>query len=91
MRRILRFCFFIAVVLIPTICFSWGESKHPITELLIQRVYLDTNYVFCGCDAYWGTNVFGLFVFDHRTETWTNYPELKQVKNIDGLFQSPVF
>ena len=74
MSRILRFYFFIAVVLSPTICLSWGESKHSITELLIKKVYLDKNYVFCGSDAHWGTNVFGVFVFDRRTETWTNYP-----------------
>ncbi len=83
MERITRFCWVIALALTPTVCFSWGESKHPISELLIQRVYLDTNYVFCGSDAYWGTNVFGLFVFDRRTETWTNYPHLRRVKNIE--------
>ena len=83
MRRIIRFFWVLTLVLSPTVCFSWGESKHPISELLIQRVYLDTNYVFCGYDAYWGTNVFGLFVFDRRTETWTNYPHLRRVKNIE--------
>ena len=79
MKRILRLCFVIALSVSPTICFSWGESKHPISELLIQRVYLDTNYVFCGCDAYWGTNVFGLFIFDRRTETWANYPSVARL------------
>jgi hypothetical protein len=83
MKRIQRLCFLIGAILIPATCLSWEESKHPITELLIQRVYVDTNYVFCGSDAYWGSNVFGLFVFDRRTETWFNYPELKQVKNIE--------
>jgi hypothetical protein len=58
----------------PAECFSWAESKHPISELLIQHVYLDSNYVFCGSDASWGTNAFGLFVFDRRLGTWTNYP-----------------
>jgi len=82
MKRIILLCLVIASILSPTICFSWGESKHPISELLIQRVYLDTNYVFCGCNAYWGTNVFGLFVFDRRRETWTNYPQPRRVKNI---------
>ena len=76
MKRITLFYLVIAFILSPSTCFSWGESKHPISELLIQRVYLDTNYVFCGSDASWGTNAFGLFVFDRRTETWTNYPNL---------------
>ncbi|MCK4328590.1 hypothetical protein KAX02_01985 [candidate division WOR-3 bacterium] len=60
-------------ILIPASSFCWGESKHSIDEVLIQRMYLDTNYVFCGCRAYWGTNKYGLFVFDRRTEEWKNY------------------
>ena len=53
--------------------FPWGESKHSIEEVLIHTIHLDKDYVFCGSDASWGTNVFGLFVFDRKNETWTNY------------------
>ncbi|MCK4256878.1 hypothetical protein KAX35_08320 [candidate division WOR-3 bacterium] len=60
-------------ILIPASSFCWGENKHSIDEVLIQRIYLDTNYVFCGCRASWGTNKYGLFVFDRRTEEWKNY------------------
>ncbi len=76
MRSKLRFCLLLAILLCPEIVMSWGEGKHSIDELLIHHVYLDSNYVFCGSDASWGTNAFGLFVFDRRTETWTNYPGL---------------
>ena len=74
MKGASRLIIMLALILSPVVCFCWGESKHPITELLIHSLYLDTNFVFCGSDAHWGTNVFGLFVFDRRTETWTNYP-----------------
>ena len=77
MRKKLNLFLFIAFLIIPSMCFSWGESKHPIIELLIQRIYLDSNYVFCGCDASWGTNVFGLFVYDRNKNTWTNYSALQ--------------
>jgi hypothetical protein len=78
MRSILRFSALIALLLSPQISFSWGEYKHPISELLIHHVYLDSNLVFCGSDASWGSNVFGLFVFDRRTESWTNYTALEK-------------
>jgi len=71
-----RFQIFMVVLnifLIPQIGFSWGERKHPIDEVLVQEILLTENYVFCGTDASWGTNDFGLFVFDRRTETWSNY------------------
>jgi len=76
--KALLLCGIVLFALKPVECFSWGESKHPISELLIQHVYLDSNYVFCGSDASWGTNAFGLFVFDRRLGTWTNYPGLMQ-------------
>lgn len=77
MRRALTWCVTAACALAPAICFSWGEGKHPISELLIHHVYLDSNHVFCGSDASWGSNVFGLFVFDRKTESWTNYPAVE--------------
>lgn len=61
------------VSLLPQRAFAWGETKHPIEELLVQRMYLDDRHVFCGSSASWGTNRFGLFVFDRETETWKNY------------------
>jgi hypothetical protein len=67
------FVFVLNAFLIPQIAFSWGERKHPIDEVLVREILLTENYIFCGTDAYWGTNVFGLFVFDRRTETWSNY------------------
>ncbi len=71
--RFQLFMFALNVFLIPKIGFSWGESKHPIDEVLVQEILLTEDYVFCGTDASWGTNKFGLFVFDRRTETWSNY------------------
>jgi len=71
-----KFQLFIIVLntfLIPQSAFSWGERKHPIDEVLVQNILLAEDYVFCGTDASWGTNIFGLFVFDRRTETWSNY------------------
>ncbi len=74
MYRVSRYFFVIlGLCLTPAVCFAWAESKHPIDELLIHELYLDSNYVFCGSAASWGTNIFGLFVFDRRRETWTNY------------------
>jgi hypothetical protein len=73
-----RFQLFVIVLnvfLIPQIGFSWGENKHSIDEVLVQQLLLTENYVFCGTNASWGTNKFGLFVFDRRTETWSNYCE----------------
>lgn len=61
------------VSLIPQTGFSWGERKHSIDEVLVQEILLTEDYVFCGTNASWGTNTFGLFVFDRRTETWRNY------------------
>lgn len=78
MRNRLKFCLALALILAPRICFSWGEGKHPISELLIHHVYLDSNYVFCGSDASWGSNAFGLFVFDRKTESWTNYSTVRE-------------
>ncbi len=76
MRKTLTICLIAACALAPAICFSWGEGKHPISELLIHHVCLDSNFVFCGSHAHWGTNDFGVFFFDRRTETWTNYPDV---------------
>jgi hypothetical protein len=73
MRSMLKIIALIAILLIPRMSFSWEESKHPISELLIHHIHIDTNYVLCGSDASWGSNVFGLFVFDRRTESWTNH------------------
>ena len=56
MRRISGFCIFVVIVLIPVICFSWGESKHSITELLIQRVYLDGTITAASMDYTQGGN-----------------------------------
>ena len=72
-KAVAYFILWFIFILIPASSFCWGESKHSIDEVLIQRMYLDTNYVFCGCRAYWGTNKYGLFVFDRRTEEWKNY------------------
>lgn len=74
--RALIFCCMVMFALKPVVCFSWGESEHPIGELLIHHVYLDSNYVFCGSHAHWGTNDFGVFLFDRKMETWTNYPDV---------------
>jgi len=58
------------VSLIPQTGFSWGGShRYPIDRVLVREILLTENYVFCG------TNIFGLFVFDRRTETWSNYCE----------------
>jgi hypothetical protein len=76
MRSKLIFISLIAILLFPRMSFSWGESKHPISELLIHHVCIDSNYLFCGSHAHWGTNDFGVFLFDRRTETWTNYPDV---------------
>lgn len=77
MIRAFTMCLIGVCALAPAICFSWGEGKHPISELLIHHVYLDSNCIFCGSDAAWGSNVFGLFVFDRSTESWTNYPAVE--------------
>jgi len=61
------------ILLTPQIGFSWGEQKHSIDEVLVQEILLTEDYVFCGTNTSWGSNVFGLFVFDRRTETWSNY------------------
>jgi len=61
------------ILISPQIGFSWGEQKHSIDEVLVQKILLTEDYVFCGTNASWGTNKFGLFVFDRRTETWNNY------------------
>jgi len=61
------------ILITPQIGFSWGEQKHSIDEVLVQEILLTEDYVFCGTNASWGTNKFGLFVFDRRTETWSNY------------------
>lgn len=82
MRAILRFIVLISLLLSPRISFSWAETEHSISELLIHHVYVDSNYVFCGSGASWGTNVYGLFVFDRRTEAWINYPKLKPIREI---------
>jgi hypothetical protein len=70
--------------------FPWEEPSHSPEEVLVHRLLLDENYVLCGTDAHWGSNTFGLFVFDRRTETWTNYPLVggrlsasSKVKSID--------
>lgn len=79
MSRISRFTLpFVSTLLIFGNAFPWEEMRHPIQEVLVQRLLLDENYVICGTDASWGTNVFGLFVFDRKTETWTNYPYVKR-------------
>lgn len=67
------FIFVLNIFLIPQIGFSWSERKHPIDEVLVEEILLTEDYVFCGTDASWGTNAFGLFVFDRKTETWSNY------------------
>jgi hypothetical protein len=82
MKNLLLFCLVIILMTISNVCFPWGENEHPISELLIERLYLDTNYVYCGSDALWGTNAYGLFVFNRKTETWTNYPSLFE-SNLD--------
>jgi hypothetical protein len=76
MRNRLKFYLVLTLVLAPRMCLSWGEFKHPISELLIHHVCIDSNYVFCGSHAHWGTNDFGVFLFDRRGETWTNYPDV---------------
>jgi len=80
--------FVLNIFFIPQILFSWGENKHPIDEVLVQEILLTEDYVFCGTDASWGTNKFGLFVFDRRTETWSNYCKgndfpSNKIKNIE--------
>ena len=78
MKSLLKFvAFALLCLLIPQDASPWAEVRHPIEEVLVQRLLLDENYVFCGTDASWGTNSFGLFVFDRRTETWRNYPSVK--------------
>lgn len=71
--RIQLFIFVLNIFLIPQIGFSWRERKHPIDEVSVEEILLTEDYVFCGTDASWGTNAFGLFVFDRKTETWRNY------------------
>jgi hypothetical protein len=78
MRSKLIFITVIAILLIPRLGFSWGESKHPISELLIHHVCIDSSLVFCGSDASWGSNVFGIFVFDRKTESWTNHTAVEK-------------
>jgi hypothetical protein len=75
MSRIAGLTFPIIVTLLAAgAALPWEETRHPIGEVLVQRLLLDERYVLCGTDAYWGTNTFGLFVFDRVTEAWTNYP-----------------
>lgn len=74
MRSLLKFiAFALPCLLIPQDGLPWAETGHAIEEVLVQRLVLTEDFVFCGTDAYWGTNVYGLFVFDRRTEKWTNY------------------
>lgn len=61
---------------------------HPIQEVLVQRLLLDEDYVFCGTDAYWGTNSYGLFVFDRKAETWTNYPRVEGPRSVSGTVKN---
>lgn len=78
MRSLLRFIgFALLCLLIPRDASPWAEVRHPIEEVLVRRLLLDKNYVFCGTDASWGTNSFGLFVFDRKTDMWRNYPSAK--------------
>jgi len=68
-----KFIIVFAVFLLPFIVFPWGESRHPISKVLIHHIVLTEEYVFCGSDASWGTNSFGLFVFNRKENTWKNY------------------
>lgn len=68
-----KFIVVFAVFLLPFLVFSWGESRHPISKVLIHHIVLTEDYVFCGSDASWGTNSFGLFVFNRKENTWKNY------------------
>jgi hypothetical protein len=88
MRALLILTLSVAVLLLSGAAFPWEESGHSIQEVLVQRLLLDEDYVFCGTDASWGTNVFGLFVFDRRTGTWTNYPEVKAFPAPSGRVKS---
>jgi len=60
-------------ILIPCLGFSWGEGRNFIDDVEIYTIYIDSDYVFCGTNSDWGANVYGLFVFDRRTEQWNNY------------------
>lgn len=68
-----KFIVVFAVLVSPILVFPWGESMHPISEILIHHIVLTEDYVFCGSDASWGTNEFGLFVFDRKGNTWKNH------------------
>jgi len=68
-----RFITVFTAFLSPILVFPWGESMHPISEVLIHHIVLTEDYVFCGSDASWGTNEFGLFVFNRKENTWENY------------------
>jgi hypothetical protein len=71
----------------PILVFSWGESMHPISEVLIHHLVLTEDYVFCGSDASWGTNKFGLFVFNRNENTWKNYSKGNEfpLNTIEGM------
>jgi hypothetical protein len=64
---------FLIIFLIPQTAYTWGEMKHTMDEVLIHRLVLTDNYVFCGSNTSWGSNAYGLFIFDRKTETWKNY------------------
>lgn len=64
---------FFIIFLTPETAFTWGERKHSMDEVLIHRLVLTDDYVFCGSFASWGSNAYGLFIFDRKTETWKNY------------------
>ncbi|MBN1424469.1 hypothetical protein JXA88_07925 [Candidatus Fermentibacteria bacterium] len=78
------------LLVIPQLALAWGESRHSIDEVLIEHTLVDSSFVYCGCNTDWGSNTFGLFVFDRRNETWANYGVGNGLMSnrIDGLRES---
>lgn len=63
------------VSLIPSLGFTWGEGKNPIDHVGVYSIQIDSDYVFCGTNADWGANTYGVFLLDRKTGQWQNYSQ----------------
>jgi len=82
-RKIARSLLCMIIILTPCLGFSWGEGKNFIDDVEIYSICLDSNYVFCGTNADWGANRYGLFILNRKTGQWQNYSEANSILSND--------